>query len=318
MTRKLALAIPLVLAIALPAAALAQSPSPSPSVTPTPPQIATQPFSGHWQTAPVTKADLEAVGVSAGFIASWTDTIMNLGLDDGSYWTGGAPTGGVMEIGDRGTYSVGPTALVTTSTDGARTYLDWKLDGGALRFVLDEAATLAAYPSWEPDHDQIIDILRAGFDAQPYRPTDPAALPPTAASLPDGVYRTADLPTSTILATLVRAGFDPAGAASWLADAWPGATTVALQVALDSGRLTEWEIVNGGPASIGWEGTEQLQDDHTLLALASGGDGAVISYDFTLDGDSLTLKLLSDSDQDQGELMAQTAIYDTASFTRQP
>ena len=314
MLRRITFAVPLIVALSLPAVALAQSAAPSASTPPAPPPIATQPFEGTWQTALVTQAALEARGLAAEAVAALGgDLVLSLQLDDGRYTSFGTPPGGVKGIMDRGTYTVDPRQFVTTSGDGAPTYIDWHLDGGALSFTVEQARTLAEYPN-QSDRAFIIDIVRGLYETQPWLPTDPAALPPTATSLPEGVYQTATMPVAKVKAAVAAAGFDPA----WLDDNWPGAQTLAFQVRFDSGNLTESDVINGGPVSIGWRGHYVLQDDHTILATAIGGDDAVITYDFSLVGDVLTLKLLSDTDQDVGELSAQTTIYDTAPFTRVP
>jgi len=83
----------------------------------------------------------------------------------------------------------------------------------------------------------------------------------------------------------------------------------------DSGRLSIEMAEDGGPPSTGWEGRFRLLDDHTIEAR---DDMSTISYDFRLNGDVLTMRLLTDTLRDSGELAAQSGIYDTAPFTRQP
>jgi hypothetical protein len=79
----------------------------------------------------------------------------------------------------------------------------------------------------------------------------------------------------------------------------------------------------------GWDGVYQLVDDSTFQA--GELENYYITYHFAIDGDQLTIDMISDdfaradygaaspSEAELlGEQMAQTAIYETSSFTRQP
>ena len=78
----------------------------------------------------------------------------------------------------------------------------------------------------------------------------------------------------------------------------------------------------------GWNGSYHLVDDSTFQAgtgTASGDFiGYYITYRYAIDGDQLTIDMISDDMPSTseaellGEQMAQTAIYETSSFTRQP
>ncbi len=313
MHRRTYLAATLAVTALLPAAASAQSAAPvSPPLAI--PHPLSQPFSGTWQTAPVTHADLQAIGFTDADLA-WFDADQSTGasafrlrLDDGHYSLSCLPVGGVVQQCDQGTYAVTPTEILTTS-EGDHAVFDWSLAEGGLIIHLDEAKTLAATPG--------IDLRpgRAIYDPHPFLPVSAGVGPPTATTLPDGRYQTASMPVSVVKRALARAGFDPA----FVDENWPGATTLAFRIDLDAGGMTETDIINDGPVSIGWRGHAELQDDHTLLATVRDGTyAAVLGYEIHLDGDTLTMRLTSDTDQDTGELSAQTAIYDTAPFTRVP
>jgi hypothetical protein len=290
--------------------AVAQSPGvPSP--------IAAQPFDGRWQGDPVTREDLVAAGFTPAEI-SHLDTSMGaptmvfgLNLDGGRYsWTCNPP-GGVIATCDQGSYEFGPDTWITTSTDGSPTYFRWALEDGALRITLDVDRMLAEHPGLTASDlaDQREIFLK------PFQRVEPASMPATADSLPDGVYQMAPIPVADIIAGLVADGFAEADATAWLAQNWPGASLVGFGVRFDSGRLSETEQTDLAPPAIGWQGRFAIQDTDTLVAT---GYGTVITYRYTLDGDQLSMHLLSDTDQDPGELMAQSAIYGSAPFTRQP
>lgn len=78
----------------------------------------------------------------------------------------------------------------------------------------------------------------------------------------------------------------------------------------------------------GWYGSYQIVDDSTFQAGTGSpsGDfvGYYITYHYVIDGDKLTIDMLSDEcpfcspDELLGEQIAQTAIYETSPFTRQP
>jgi len=77
----------------------------------------------------------------------------------------------------------------------------------------------------------------------------------------------------------------------------------------------------------GWFGSYQIVDDSTFQAGTGSpsGDfvGYYITYHYVIDGDKLTIDMLSDdcpfcsAAELLGEQMTQTAIYETSSFTRQ-
>jgi len=72
----------------------------------------------------------------------------------------------------------------------------------------------------------------------------------------------------------------------------------------------------------GWDGAYHLVDGSTFQA--GDLDNYYITYRYAIDGDTLTIDMTSDDMPSTseaellGEQMAQTAIYETSSFTRQP
>jgi hypothetical protein len=86
---------------------------------------------------------------------------------------------------------------------------------------------------------------------------------------------------------------------------------------LEAGRWTEFEESDAGAAETGWAGTYQVIDADTVVATDPCG---AITYDYVLDGEKLTLDMVEDKCQGygdpEGELIAQTTIYETAPFTK--
>ena len=66
---------------------------------------------------------------------------------------------------------------------------------------------------------------------------------------------------------------------------------------------------------MGWRGTYEVVDDDTVIATDPCG---AITYDYTLDGDVLTLDMVDDEcgTAASDELIAQTIIFESAPFTR--
>jgi hypothetical protein len=71
--------------------------------------------------------------------------------------------------------------------------------------------------------------------------------------------------------------------------------------------------LDGWKGSRAWRGTYQVVDDDTVTAT----DDCLITYDYTFDGEQLSLDMVDDQCRDGGlaELIAQTSTYETAPFT---
>jgi hypothetical protein len=80
-------------------------------------------------------------------------------------------------------------------------------------------------------------------------------------------------------------------------------------------------VFQGG--EVGWEGLFQVVDDDTFEAGDSAA-GFYITYDYELDGDELAVDMVSNEypttseEELTGEMIAQTVIYETAAFVREP
>ena len=64
---------------------------------------------------------------------------------------------------------------------------------------------------------------------------------------------------------------------------------------------------------MGWRGTYEVVDDDTVIATDPCG---AITYDYTLDGDVLTLDMVDDECGGAEDQLAQTIIFESAPFTR--
>jgi len=89
-------------------------------------------------------------------------------------------------------------------------------------------------------------------------------------------------------------------------------------ILFEAGRLYEY-----ADGYLGWEGEFRFIDEDTFQA---GDDGSFfITYQYAIDGDKLTIDMIQDTCPPCGpgadlfgEQIAQTVIYETSPFTRQP
>jgi hypothetical protein len=139
--------------------------------------------------------------------------------------------------------------------------------------------------------------------------------------LPEGTYSTPVLRFDQIVAAGDAAGFTRSAVEAYyeVGEGQPTTATWVYTIKLSAGRWTEFAVFNNGPSEIGWAGRYQVVDDHTVVATDDCGP---ITYRFKLDGDKLTLDMVDDKCQgqdgavEQGELIAQTTIYESAPFTK--
>jgi hypothetical protein len=88
-------------------------------------------------------------------------------------------------------------------------------------------------------------------------------------------------------------------------------------IIFEAGRLLQF--YEGG---VGWEGQYRIVDEDTFQA---GDDGTYyITYAYAIDGDQLTIDMVRDTcppcppGELIGDQIAQTVIYETSPFTKQP
>jgi hypothetical protein len=132
------------------------------------------------------------------------------------------------------------------------------------------------------------------------------------ASLPEGLYRTEQLTRDDIIATLEAADMPRAGLRTLLEN-WQFEDSISFALRLQDGRWTQYESIDGGPDEVGWEGTYEVVDEHTVVATDPCGP---ITYRFTLHGTDLTLDVVDDACGGE-DLLFQTAIFETAPFTQE-
>ena len=137
----------------------------------------------------------------------------------------------------------------------------------------------------------------------------------------EGTWITPETTCDEQNAALTNAGFTDADLE---AGGWDAATCGGMMhgsqftIRFAGDRLV---IFNDGV--IGWEGLFQVVDGDTFEA-GDGDAGFYIAYEYALDGDELTIDMVSNdyptSSEEEltGEMMAQTVIYETAPFVREP
>jgi hypothetical protein len=146
-----------------------------------------------------------------------------------------------------------------------------------------------------------------------------AASPSSDSRLPEGTYRTAELTVDQLVAAGVSAGFDQTVVEDHLARGDGGERTAVLTLKLEAGRWTLFEAFDGRPAEMGWSGTYQVIDVDTVVATDPCG---AITYDYVLHADELTIDMVADEcrgldeESPDGELIAQTILYETAPFAK--
>ena len=145
--------------------------------------------------------------------------------------------------------------------------------------------------------------------------TPTTAAPATAApatGLPEGSYRTPALTMDQLTAAAVAAGFAQPETERALAEA--DLTTSAIYtIRLFAGGWTLLVGHDGAPAELGMESKYTVVDDHTVIFTDSCG---AITYDYSMQGDQLSLRVVTDECPGRGELLTQTFIYQTAPFVR--
>jgi outer membrane protein assembly factor BamB len=263
-----------------------------------------------WTTGPLTEDQVAAAYVAAGgtdadgrtFFRQLGGTFprdhATIGLRlDGGFLTQMEQGGDHPAIvGSRGRYTLsGSRFTITDPIDGTFTF-DVDAAPGMLR--------LTPTDTW-PDAPWTATLFGSFAFHDAAAPDAASPRPSPMAAVPDGRYVTAPIPVDTVRAAIRDAGFDPA---AW--DPGPVATIVnALE--FDGGRLRVLGAGDDQVLGVGWNGRYHVVDDHTIEA----GDAiSTIDYTYSIDGDRLTMRMVSDSLQEAGELAAQASIYDSAPF----
>ena len=149
--------------------------------------------------------------------------------------------------------------------------------------------------------------------AAPSVAATPAVPPASPDPLAEGDYVTGPLTAEMMVAAVEAHGLDPADARSLVAE--EGFTeNEVVTMRLAGGQLTLLQSIDGGTATVGWQGAYEFVDDHTFVA----DDAFPITYGFRWEGDKLHISVLKDLFPDPMDLVAQVAIYESAPFTRVP
>jgi hypothetical protein len=136
----------------------------------------------------------------------------------------------------------------------------------------------------------------------------------------EGTWVTAETTCEQQNAALTNAGFTEADleAGGWDA-ATCGDTMHGTQFTL---RFADDRLVIFQDGEIGWEGLFQVVDADTFEA-GDGDAGFYITYAYAVDGDELTVDMVSNEfpttseEELTGEMIAQTVIYESAPFVRE-
>jgi hypothetical protein len=130
-------------------------------------------------------------------------------------------------------------------------------------------------------------------------------------SLLEGVYRTPELTRDQLIAAGVAAGFAEADVIAFVdGDGIERSAVFGLRLAAHG--WTQLYAYDGRTEDVGWRGSYEVVDGDTVVATDPCGP---ITYHYALTGDQLTLDMVDDQCQDGvGELIAQTIIFETASF----
>jgi hypothetical protein len=147
----------------------------------------------------------------------------------------------------------------------------------------------------------------------------PSAGPP---SLLEGTWATGETTCAEQNAAVQAAGFTAeqmtlAGWSPTCTGGMPHGSKLTIRFA--AGRLLIYQ-----DGEVGWDGLYRIVSDQTFEA-GDQGNAFYITYHYAVDGNQLTIDMIRNdcpyctSEADlQGELLAQTVIYETSPFTKQP
>lgn len=130
-----------------------------------------------------------------------------------------------------------------------------------------------------------------------------------------GTYQNDWHPVELQYATIEAAGLSLDDTYPSFVDQLASMSTARSAVTFEDGKMDQYVAADGGPLELGWVGTYTLIDDHTIEAVELSTRTRIV-YEFTLHDGILTMDVVSDDDP--GDLAAQTAIFETLPFTRVP
>ena len=95
----------------------------------------------------------------------------------------------------------------------------------------------------------------------------------------------------------------------------PAAGADIFTLEFDSSLLNVYMTTSTQPIRLVYNGIYEVSDGHTLVYC---DPYSTITYDYSLDGDLLTMHMVSDTLQTPDELSIQASIFEPGSFTRVP
>jgi hypothetical protein len=131
--------------------------------------------------------------------------------------------------------------------------------------------------------------------------------------IPEGDYTTGPITAEMMVAAVEAHGLDAADARSF-AEGEGFDVHEVVTMRLRDGTLTLLQSLDGGPATVGWEGGYAFADSQTMVA----SDGYPIKYGIEWDGDKLLISVVEDRHPDPFDLVAQVALYESSPLTRAP
>jgi hypothetical protein len=163
----------------------------------------------------------------------------------------------------------------------------------------------------------------AGPAASPASSTGsaPSASPSASPSDPlSGTWETDVLPTETWVTTLRGAGATAADTVRFRSELAAAGAKHRYLIRILDGHWVELEQHDNGTPSVGWDGTYTLSGDHVSAQETAAG-GCHVTYQITLSGDTLSLRVVSDLPESPPrcghvDSWYQRSIYETAPFHR--
>jgi len=152
---------------------------------------------------------------------------------------------------------------------------------------------------------------RTPASTEPSPSAEPSATP-EAGTPYDGVWASEPLSRADLAAALARRGLSAARLDKWFSN-WDKIDYRIFEIEIGNGRWQEDENAEGVSFGTGWAGDLVLADAHTIIAQDDTAR-CPVTYDLSLDGDTLSVRIAHDGCKDPDDLSIQTAIYESSSF----
>jgi peptide/nickel transport system substrate-binding protein len=129
----------------------------------------------------------------------------------------------------------------------------------------------------------------------------------------DGLWESERVTSDSIVRALAAASLDPGGA-DMIVDNEGFEDYIVYQVEIRDGRLRIYAFPDGRTTGVGWDGTYVVDGDGHITATDPFLD-CVLSYEYEVSGDQLTVDLIDDPCPDNDEFF-QTVIFESGPFSR--